>query len=317
MNPSKRRRKTAQPQPELLEGRSLMTGGVGDTFAMIPGTISQAGGTTSISITIDPSAFTMPKGKMTIGIDIAPQSGSSVAPLIKSIDDPHGNVVPQAFTSIYNPHLSHAAVGAGAGTRAVLVPITQFPGQPARPTTYTVNVEAQSKTSGSFLLDFYLPGDANGNGTVEQTDLNIIRSVFGARAGQPTYNFDADVNRDGRIGPIDLAVARENLGVRTNVLPIVTADLSPASDSGLHDRVTNIKNVQFTGMATPGATITYTEINQKTPPVTTTADANGNYVITIPLALGVDNFQVVSQDGFGQSITGQITPVTYDPNAKT
>ena len=45
------------------------------------------------------------------------------------------------------------------------------------------------------------------------------------------------------------------------------------------------------------------------PTTTTTADATGNYSITVPLANGTNTFRVMSQDGFGQVIQGTISPV--------
>jgi hypothetical protein len=317
MNPSRSstRRRHFQLAPECLESRALMTGGAGDTFAIVPGTIANPGGTISIPITLDPSHFTMPKGKITIGVDIVPASGSSFKGIVRSVTDPHGNLDSQAFHSIYDPHLPRQDTALGKGTTAMLVPISTYPNNPSKPVTYEINVEADFKTSGAFLLGFYLPGDANGTGTVNAADVQLVKSIQGSKAGSAKYNFNADTNRDGRIGPIDLAFTKQNLGASTNVTPVVTANLDPASDSGLQDRITAIRTVHFTGTATPGATITYSEINNLTPSVTTTADSLGNYSLMIPLGNGSNTFQVTSVDAFGQTITGTIAAVTYNPNA--
>ena len=201
---------------DRLESRALLTGGAGDTFAIVPGTIQQAGGTATVAFTLDPAHFTLPRHSLALGVDITPSPGSSLKPLIASIDDPHGNLIPQAFTSIYNPHLSHLAVASGAATRAVLVPVSFFPNTPGKPATYTVNITAEGNSSGGFQVSFYLPGDANGDGVVNQADLALTRSAFGTHIGQPGYNPSADVNRDGRIGKIDIAYVEQNMGVRIN-----------------------------------------------------------------------------------------------------
>ena len=192
MNPSKhssRRRRTIGLGAEALESRSLMTGGAGNTFAIIPGTITKPGDTVTIPFTIDPANFTLPKHKIVMGIDVVPQTGSNLKPLIISVTDPHKTIVPQTFHSIYDPHLSHLAVASGAGTSAVLSPLVQFPHNPNRPVTYTVQVQAQGQSTGSFLLGFYLPGDVQGTGTVTKADLQMVKAIGKVHAGNPNYNF--------------------------------------------------------------------------------------------------------------------------------
>jgi hypothetical protein len=312
---SSRRRPQARPSSEVLETRSLLTGGAGNTFAMLPGTVTNSGGTAVIPFTLSPAQFTMPKGKMVLGIDVVPRQNSNIQPLISQVTNPHKDLVPQAIHAIYNPHLSHAAVARGAGTRAVLAPVSFLPGSPTKPATYSVTVSAQSKTNGNFLLGFYLPGDVNGDGVVDQTDINLIKAAMGTKTGNTKYNFDADANRDGRIGPTDLAYAKQNFGVKILVTPTVTANLDPATINGATGtRTTSIQNVRFTGTDTPGAAITFAEINKKAPTVKTTVKPDGTYALIEPLGAGMNTFNVTSVDDFGQSISGNISPVTYTPD---
>lgn len=314
--PTNRRRSRFQPRAEALEGRELLTSGAGSTFALLPGTIAQPNGSQAIPFDISSTNFKLPHGHVALGIDVVGQTGSKINPLIVSVTDPHQGKVNQAFHSIYNPHLAQNLIAGGAaGTEAMIAPVGFAPGKPGQPARFQVNVGALNQTSGSYLLGFYLPGDANGDGTVDRSDLQAIRSAMGATVKDPKYNFDADANRDGRIGPTDLALARQNMGVTVNVDPMVTANLDPASDAGAQDRITNIPNVHFSGQATPGASITYAEVNQKTPPVTTTADSSGNYSLLIPLGLGSNTFQITASDGFGQVIAGRIASVFYTPDA--
>jgi hypothetical protein len=209
------------PALERLEDRALLTGGAGDTFAVVAGTIARPGGTAAVHLTIDQAHFRLPRQAFTLGVDVAPDAGSGLLPLIASVDDPHGNLIPQTFTSIYDPHLSHLAVASGQATRAALTPVSFFPGAPGKPATYTANVEAQGNSSGSFHFSFYLPGDANGDGVVNQADLRITERASGSRAGQARYNANADVNRDGRIGKIDISYVEQNMGVRIVAAPQV------------------------------------------------------------------------------------------------
>ncbi|MHC5540751.1 dockerin type I domain-containing protein [Singulisphaera rosea] len=318
MNPFKRsprRTRKVQFQPEPLEPRALLTSGAGDTFAIIPGAITTVGETTSIPFTIDPANFTLPKGKIALGVDVAVDSGATVKPFITSITDPHGNIVPQAFHSVYAPHVSHSQVANGNGTSAVLVPITLYPHQPSKPITYTVDVDGEDKSVGNFLVGFYLPGDANGDGKVDKSDLATVKSELGAKAGSSKYTFSADANRDGRIGKIDIAYALQNMGVGTTVSPVVQANLDPNSVTSPSTRATTNPTATFTGTATPGSTITYTNTSSTTPSVTTTiADPTGNYSIQVGLVLGSNVFSVQSKDSFGQDVNGTLNPVSYNPS---
>lgn len=317
MNPFKpapRRRRQVQLGAESLESRELLTGGAGNTFAILPGTITKPGDTVSIPFTIDSAHFTRPTGKMALGIDVVPDPAGTLKPFIASVTDPHGKVVPQTIHSIYAPHVKHRQVANGAGTSAVITPVNSFPSDVNKPVTETVQVVAESKSSGKFLLGFYLPGDANGDGKVDSTDLALVKSELGAKAGSPRYTFDADANRDGRIGKIDVAYTQQNMGITTNISPVVAANLVPSSVTDPAARTTTKPTAQFTGMATPGAKLTYTNTSQTgLQPVTTTADAAGKYTITTPLAPGSNVFQVESVDAFGQTITGKIAGVTYSP----
>jgi hypothetical protein len=55
-------------------------------------------------------------------------------------------------------------------------------------------------------------------------------------------------------------------------------------------------------------------VDSKTPPVSTQADATGNYTVTASLADGSNLFRVNATDAFGQTISGLLAPVTYQAN---
>ncbi|AGA27284.1 dockerin type I domain-containing protein [Singulisphaera acidiphila] len=318
MNPFKRapRRRQLQVQPgaEALETRKLLTGGAGNTFAIIPGTIDQPNGTVSVSFTLDQAHFTRPKGKVALGIDVVADPSGTLKPLITSVTNPHGEIVPQTIHAIYDPHVKHRQVANGRTTSAVISPIGSFPGDTTAPVTYTVQVQSTAKTTGKFLLGFYLPGDANGDGVVDKADLQIVRAQLGAKAGDKRYSFDADANRDGRITRADLAYTQQNQGVKTTISPVIAANLDTTSVSNPAARTNNVPTARFTGTATPDAVITYSNSSDPTQTTTTTtADASGNYTVVTPLAQGENVFQVASVDVFGQTIKGAIAPVQYRP----
>ena len=187
-------------------------------------------------------------------------------------------------------------------------------GRGQKSSSYTVSVKDKASTTGNFLSGFYLPGDANGDLKVDKTDLAAIKSLMGVKVGDTKYSFNADSNRNGIIDNADMKLSQGNQGVAVKVTPMITARLDPASDTGTADRITDVRSVKFQGVATPGSTVTYTEVDSKTPPVSTQADATGNYTVTASLADGSNLFRVNATDAFGQTISGLLAPVTYQAN---
>ncbi len=183
-------------------------------------------------------------------------------------------------------------------------------------TDYTVHVKGLFGTSGQYLLGFYLPGDAAGTGTVTNTDVTTVKSLLNDAATNSNYNFDADVNRDGIINRPDVKLAQQNLGATTQVSPVVSVNLDPASDPA-SNRTTPYSTVHFAGKTTPDATITFANQANNNATTTTTADSTGAYSIMVPLVSGSNTFTVTTQDAFGQSISGSISPVVYSPTSAT
>ena len=88
-------------------------------------------------------------------------------------------------------------------------------------------------------------------------------------------------------------------------------NLDPASDPSLN-RTTSFSTVHFAGVMTPGATISFAN-NNNGATTTATANSTGAYSIMVPLVSGSNTFTVTTKDGFGQSISGAISPVVYKP----
>jgi hypothetical protein len=278
-------------------------------FAVMPGTAT-AGKVSQVSFTIDPSHFTLPKGKLELGIDVTPASGSTVKPVVLTVVDSSGRPV-RTTHSIYDPQVQRNNTSAGKYTTAVIADVGFSKKDPTAPVTYTVDVMAQGTTAGNYLLGFYLPGDTNGDGTVDQTDVKAIKSEMRVNANQTNYSFDADGNRDGKISMADVQLAEKNMGVKTTVNPTISANLDPNDDPGLSQGVVKSSPIHYTGVATAGATITYQGTNQGDKPVSTVTDSSGKYSINVPVDKGENVFKVSSHDAFQQNISGTITPVTY------
>jgi hypothetical protein len=293
-----------------------MTGGVGSTFAILPATISKAGGTVSVSFNLQPGLFTDPGNKpFELGIDVAPNTNSTANPQVTSVVTPTGKVL-TASHAAFDPKVTRT--GVTATSKVSTAAIVTIPGLPAKTATgkavtYKVNVAGLAKTSGTILVGFYLPGDADGNGTVQQADLNAIKYAMNTTASNSKYSFDADVDRNGVINSQDLALATKNLGVGTTVSPVISANVTPSQMVDPTNRITNLSQVTITGTATPNSNISYSETGE--PAVNVTAGSTGNYSVTLPLLTGSNTYSVTTTDAFGQTITGAINSITYNPSA--
>jgi hypothetical protein len=312
--------------PELLEDRMVLSSGQGSTFAIIPGSVTTAGKVSSVPITINSSLFTPASGmhgKIMLGLDVTaqtppgsstsnlPSTATAVKPEVVSVTSSTGQVFPVQHTHYYGKlaranHLGNMPTSAGLVTLPV-------PTSGQGPVSYTVQVKGLQHSTGAYLLGFYLPGDASGAGTVTKTDITTIKSVIGDATTNANYNFDADVNRDGIINNQDVRLAQENMGASTLVSPVVSVNLDPNADPA-GNRTTPYSTVDFAGKVTPGATVTFTNQanSQKT---TATANSSGAYTIYVPLVSGSNTFTVTTQDAFGQSISGAISPVVYSPTS--
>jgi hypothetical protein len=58
-----------------------------------------------------------------------------------------------------------------------------------------------------------IPGDVNGDGTVDVLDLLLISKAFGTMPGDPNYNMYADINRDGSIDVLDMILVSLHMGI--------------------------------------------------------------------------------------------------------
>ena len=181
--------------------------------------------------------------------------------------------------------------------------------------TFVAHIANQSGSGGGLQVGFYLPGDANGDGTVTRKDLSLIKADMGSQFGQAKYSQDADVNRDGKINAHDLTLAKENLGVSTKVQPIFLAQLDPSVPVDPNTPVTTSPNYLVDGTATPGATITLESAQTGQQPVKTVADSTGKFQITGQFSSGLNELPIVMTDGFGQLETAVVPPVRYTPKA--
>lgn len=289
------------PRLEALEDRVLLASSVtGNNFALISRPVEVPSEVVQIPVNVTSQHFTMPRGSMILGIDVIDQPGSNLQPRVLMVTDGSG-----------------ATLGdiTGPENRATIVNVTRPRGVPVQTLTLTVAATTANPEPGAVLTGYYLPGDANADGRVDGRDFRLTQALVGAKRGDANYNFDADANRDGVIDQQDLRLLRRNIGVATKVAPMISANLDPASDTGLPDRVTRLREVRFQGAATPGTVMTFTERANAFDPVQVTVGNDGTYQVQIAIADGENRIDVEAADPFGQIFRGALSPVTHDPEA--
>ena len=308
-----RRRPTYRPSAEALEARRVLTGGAGAVFADLPATISTPGATVALPFTIDPAHFKVPHGTMTLGIDVSGNGTTPASPLITSVLDAKGHPLPIHHTTY--PASVSKLLGGKTQSSAVTVTLNLSALRHGKSQSFSVVVASAGGSTGSLHVGFYLPGDAAGNGVVTQSDIKTIQAAQNIVAGGSTYNVDVDANRDGQITKADLAMARGNLGVSTTIDPTLTGAPSPASAVDAKTLNTSIQDLGFSGVATPGATVTATAISGGAPTVKATAGSDGTYNMVLHLSAGANSFTISSTDAFGQTNTGVIPQINYVPKS--
>ena len=316
MNPSdvsSRRRRSPALTAECLETRQLLTGGAGNTFAIMQATVVSPNQRTVVPFSLNPTLVGTPHNQLVLGVDIAKGTNSTIQPRIVALEDlTTKQMIPLSRTR-YTAAVAKVNPTQGSQTTAIQATIRINP--KAATHNYAVIVTGNHGSTGKVLVGFYLPGDTAGGGVVASSDLTTTKGLYGTPASSANYNFAADANRDGIVDAKDYRLTQKNFGVFVTVSPVISANLSPATDSAFPNRTTNFRTVIFTGLATPGASITYAEAANKTTPAKTVADATGKYTLNVPLGDGSNTFVVTSTDSFGQSITGSIAPVIYDASA--
>jgi hypothetical protein len=71
---------------------------------------------------------------------------------------------------------------------------------------------ATHSSSISITVRWKLPGDVNGDDTVDVLDLFRLGKAFGATPTDPNWDKEADINNDNTIDVLDLSILVENYG---------------------------------------------------------------------------------------------------------
>jgi Dockerin type I domain len=262
---------------EALEDRLMLSSGMG-TFASIHDNFPNGTAQTSVQITLFPGEFT--SGKI-----------------------PNRLIEIHAFSSDGEPvSISGLSTMNSRGSRPETIQ-TIGPGRAVARLPFGSHSLILSGPEGSgFEVDFSLFGDVNGNFTVDRSDLGSIYHAIGRREGQAGYVPALDLNKDGRIGRVDLSLARENLGSSTRLRPLnVALSIAPISDpTGQH--VVDNSQVSFAGHTSPHANVELISLASDVD-LQTRADGSGDYEITGTFIPGAHQVAVIATDSFRQRVT--------------
>lgn len=188
------KRKSYRPSLDMLEDRTLLASGF-NSFGLLSGELTTSTERDVLAVDLRRADFTLPAGRLLLGVSMNPLAGSSVNP---------------------------AAIGVTPGLtvlrKANTTDVSSLTLVQLKPQTLAVKVRGTSGT-GAYKVDFFLAGDANGDFRVDAEDLKLIRSLYGKRFGRSGYLLDADVNRDKVINVTDRLLAKRNLGVSTVLRP--------------------------------------------------------------------------------------------------
>lgn len=73
--------------------------------------------------------------------------------------------------------------------------------------SYQVNATLGTSDAAPLVLEYVcLPGDLNDDGAIDQSELEVVAASFGSRPRHPCWNSTADLNIDGRVNVIDIAL---------------------------------------------------------------------------------------------------------------
>lgn len=290
-----------RPNVERSEPRVLLS--AVKPLAVVNGSVPTSGATAQVSFPVSRTNIGQ-RHSIVLGATVQPSASSTLAPKVAGATGPSGERLPvhQGIPSVPGTHgPTQAYIRTGEAGKV------------------TTGVTGRKGTTGSFELTAALPGDVNGDGQVNISDLQAFAKAYLTVKGDALYNPAADANHNGFIGHGDARIILRNETPLTPKIPLkIELSLAPGDQiQGPHSinsgGVTNKQTVTIVGHTTPGSIIfadsgngDYTFTGKAIVP-----DANGNFTFSATNTQGINNFEFLAIDPFGQQ-TIQDYPVFWE-----
>ena len=162
---------------EHLEIRNLLAA---NSIAQFDGMVTNPNDTQHLHIVLRTQDFNLAGNSSILGFRAQQAAGSTLDPSAVQIHSANGNTVTPVFSAADLP---------GSTDSVVLADLTYG--------SYTVDVSAQRGTAGTYHLDVFLVGDANGDHAITTADGQKIQSIYGVTSASSKYAVSADANLDG------------------------------------------------------------------------------------------------------------------------
>jgi hypothetical protein len=266
-----------------------------NTLAVVPGDITAPGTVTEVTVPVGPLNLSSGRPSTMIGLFVRPDPGSALDPTIEAVRNASGELVPLRQGVVFNPRVNDFASAIA---------------YVSRPGSLTVLVKGLHGSSGGFTLQETLPGDANGDGTVNLSDLVAMQKAYETTAGDANYNPAADANQNNFIGLGDAKMMLRNITPLTPEAPLqVKIALAPQDQAkGPNPKnsggITNNQVVTILIHTTPGS-IAFADSGLGDYSFTGGAlatNANGDIAQKATLTSGINNFEYLIIDPYGQQV---------------
>ncbi len=248
-----------RPRLEPLEVRiALSLPPTANTYGLTPpantiglslGNATRPGIPSATTVTIAPENITPGKSSTEFAVFVQPYGGSGIVPRIVGVEE-NGRRLPLQHGRSYAPRL------AGQPTNQS---VAFF--ETATPGTVTILVSGRGLSTGAYTVETTLPGDVNGDGTVNLADEVAFAKTYAESAGQKDYNAAADYDQNGVINLYDALAMERNMTPVTKPGPAWAAvNLSPADQihyAGPKNSggITFHQQVTIDGHTTPGSIV--------------------------------------------------------------
>ena len=274
---------------EGLEGREVMSGVI--PFATLAGQVAAPGQVTQLTLQLAANQVSSTRSTpVLIGFYAETPAGSTINPAITEVD---GNATKLAPLALPN----HTKT-----TPPKTLFLTEYLPVTGQGEDITVDVTGLDATYGDVVVQAFLPGDVNGDRTVDASDLAAVNAAYGSAIGQAKYNGQADFNGDGHVGCIDRRLTTLNQGVSIGAFPVTTSAAVPVATTAVAVATTP---VVATSVPVVAASVPYTISTVQSTPVTTTT--SGTYTTPTGTLVAIPSSTTGTTYAYGQAVTSGTT----------